>query len=229
MVLSLRDRQQEILCQDLDPAFVESLAILAVWEYYDLFERIAAIPGLSDQYRSELFSRHRADRIVSALVRAALKHGIPYGFRRLECNGQRKLLVKASRVILIQEPMSALTDGPHGSDFKRELAEAGSAVQQLELDLGDQPNRVLDWSGCVLAVVQHGVGGPAFTLDDKMLGGLFIAVPDASYQMWVIRLDIHRFGMWGLKHENANIDANAAVQEDKVIVTPKQGTIWKHR
>jgi hypothetical protein len=84
------------------------------------------------------------------MKRAAVQHGVPFEFMRLECNGQSKLLLKAGRVILIQEPIDTLQDEPKVADYKIQLASVHGLICQLELDLGDRVQRIHDWSGCVL-------------------------------------------------------------------------------
>lgn len=194
---STLDRVQEIVSHDLDPEFVGSLSNQMAWEYHRLYESLAGEPSLPDVYRNEEFGGQRNLRAVRAIAEAAKKHRVPFKFRRLECNGQRKLLIKSGRVMLIQEPMSSLTDHPRISDYKRKMAESCGFVRQLEFDFGDQPSRIHDWSGCVLSVVLHGSSGARFTREDKTLGGLMLAVPDATYQSWVMRLDLHRLAMFG--------------------------------
>lgn len=97
-------------------------------------------------------------------------------------------------------------------------------VRQMELDLGDQPLRIHDWSGCVLAVLLHGPAGVKFTHDQKALGNVMLAVPDAEYEQWVMRLDLHTIAMFG--RGKADVEARPAadleVQTDNVVVTPKR-------
>ena len=148
---------------DISPDFLETLCINAGWAYNGLYEELAASNGPPLEYRLEQFARRRSAAIVNAMHRAAIQHGVPFDFMRLECNGQRKLLIKAGRVILLQEPIHTLHDSPHASDYKVELADVNGIVRQMELDLGDRPQRVRDWSGCHLAVLLHGASGPGFS------------------------------------------------------------------
>lgn len=214
----------EILSHDLDPDFLETLSTTMAWEYYDLYRSLKKERGLTQEYRQEEFARRQGCVAVIALQRAAQKHRVPFEFMRLECNGQNKLLVKAGRVILIQESIRALGEEPKAADYKIELAELHGLVRQLELDLGDRPHRVRDWSGCVLAVLLHGASGSEFTQRHKILGSLTIGVTDASYGQWVIRVDLHRLAMFG-RVGLPTTGVPAATQPDKVHVTRKRKNI----
>jgi hypothetical protein len=222
-VSTAAERMGEVVRNDLETEFLRSLCLGVPWEYQHLHEDLAADPALTDDLRAEEFARRRSNCAVRAMIRAAQKHGVPYDLRRLPCNGQTKLLLKIGRVVLIQEPIISVYDEPKASDYKRELAASGSIIQQLELDLGDQPNRVLDWSGSVLAVLLHGCAGPRFTREHKMLGGLMLAVPDAHYMQWVLRLNLRELALFGrgnpeqLSHEDVRV-----IQQDKVTVKLKK-------
>src|SRR4051812_5275268 len=96
---------REIVAHDLDADFIKSLSIAIAWEYSRLYESLDDDPTLTNEYRHEEFAKRRALCAVKALAGAAKKHGVPYNFRRLDCNGQSKILVKAGRLVLIQEPM----------------------------------------------------------------------------------------------------------------------------
>ena len=225
--MSVVKKLQEMVCHDLDPDFVETAAIAMVWEYERLFLRLAEVPGVSDAVREEEFARQRGGCAVNALVAAATKHGVPFEFHRLACNGQSKLLVRAGRVIIIQEPILTLSDRPRATHYKRSLSDTQGSIRQLELDLGDRPNRIPDWSGCVLAVLLHGDTGPRFERRHKTLGGLFLAVPDDAYGQWVLRLDLHDVAMFGRRPASLPIAAVAEPdampeQRDEVIVTSKR-------
>src|SRR4029077_7965691 len=111
-VFSTVDCLRQIICHDLDPDFIETVSIGVAWEYNALYDALAAESDLPQSYRLEQFSRRRGNAAVVALKRAAVKHAVPYEFIRLECNGQDKLLVKAGRVILMQESILALEDPP---------------------------------------------------------------------------------------------------------------------
>jgi len=155
-------QMRRIVTHDLDPEFIRSMAISLGWEYALLYEELASDSTLiGDGCRLEEFGKRRGRCGVKALVAAAQKHGVPFEFRSLECNGQHKLIVKAGRVILIQEPILSLSDEPKTADYKVKLADLYGFMRQLELDLGDQPRRIRDWSGCVLplcCMVPEGLG-----------------------------------------------------------------------
>jgi hypothetical protein len=221
--LSDIERAKQILLHDLDPNFLESLAKAIAWEYSSLYETLARDESLIDACRDELFNRRRGDCGMRALGQSARKHGVPFQFQRLSCNGQYKLLVKAGRVILIQEPAS-FSGHPSAADYKKDLAGLHGFVRQLELELGDQPGRIYDWSGSVLAVLLHGSAGRKFARDDKALGSLMLGLPDAAYQQWIMRIDLLTVAMFG-RAEGVAIDegiARETLQKDNVVVTPKR-------
>jgi hypothetical protein len=134
--------------------------------------------------------------------------------------------VKAGRVVLIQEPIVWLEDAPKTADYKVSLADAHGYIRQLELDLGDRPYFVRDWSGCVLAVLLHGAVGHRFTRDNKNLGSFTLGVPDASYAIWTLRIDLQRIAMHGegepevVKPERPPTQQDD--QADKVVVKLKK-------
>ena len=212
----------DFLRDDLDPDFIKSLSIAIGWEYTDGYRLLAADEFLSAPLKNEEFARRRGGFAIRALAKSAAKHGIPYNFRRLDCNGQDKILVKAGRVIIIQESILTIADHPHVADYKRELADVHALVRQLELDLGDQPRRITDWSGCILAVLLHAPAGPNFTEAHRSLGALMLAVPDAAYRQWVVRLDLHRIAMYGFPTYEAIPSETTPIQRDVVLVTPKK-------
>lgn len=218
----LSSRIAEIVKHDIDPDFLRSLSVATGWEYEHCFDDIAENEDLSDPLKSEEFSKRRSNLAVKAMIFAAKKHGIPFDFKRIECNGQEKLLLKIGRVILIQEPILTLADHPRAADYKVELANASGLIRQLELELGDQPQRIYDWSGCVLAVLLHAPAGPRFQRSHRSLGALMLAVPDAHYANWVMRLDLRRIAMFG--YPTGDHEAKP-VQEDRVIVTPKNRNV----
>lgn len=212
---------------DLNPDFIETTAVNIGWEYHQLFETLAADPSLTDDVREEEFNRRRGFCAVKALSAAALKHGVPYEFRRLCCNGQKKLLVKAGRVIILQESILSLADRPKPADYKLELSQVHATVRQLELPLGDRPQRITDWSGCFLGALLHGATGPRFTEKHKMLGGLSLGFPDAAYGQWVLRLDLHDIAMFGrgkssVRGDDAGGNKAGSEQRDEVVVTSKR-------
>ncbi|MFB9981199.1 hypothetical protein ACFSQQ_19725 [Mesorhizobium kowhaii] len=220
------DLSRQILAHDIDPEFLQSVAVDLAWEYHLLYEDLRANRALPVEMKLEQFADRRGSCAVNALVRSCQKHGVPYNFRALECNGQQKLIVKIGRVVLIQEPMLELSEKPRVSDYKRDLADTHSLIRQLELNLGDQPSRILDWSGDILAVLLHGAAGSRFKREHLALGGLLLAVPDASYSMWVMRLDLHRVAMFGLGNADITPDPtmeiNGNVQRDRVVAKLKR-------
>ena len=219
------DRIREILTYDIDPEFLKTAAMTLAWEYHLLYEALRDDDAIPIEVKAEEFSKRKSGCAIRVLVRAARKHGIPFDFRKLDSNGQRKLLLKIGRVVLIQEPILTLQDAPHAAEYKRELAETHGLIRQLELDLGDQPRRILDWSGTVLAVFLHGAAGRAFSRRDKKLGGLMLAVPDAAYLGWVVRLDLTRLAIEGVSVDPphpATPTEQPTKQEDIVIVTPRR-------
>lgn len=224
---SLLERSHGVLAHDIDPEFLSSVSVALAWEYRRLFDELDRDVTIPCELKEELFAKRRGVCAVSALTTACRKHGIPHAFRKLECNGQYKLLVKIGRVVLIQEPMLELTDHPRTSDYKRELADTHGFIRQLELDLGDQPNRILDWSGTVLAVLLHAAAGSKFSAEHRELGGLMLGVPDAAYQSWVMRLDLHRIAMFGFDAIADGVASSEEVrgatkQADNVRVTLKK-------
>lgn len=217
------DRLKSIVSHDLDSEFLEALSIAVAWEYHALYEELAADKELSDAIRAEEFARRRGFCVAKVLTATATRFRVPVEHRRLECNGQTKTMVQAGRVIVIQEPINSLSNRPKAADYKTRLADVHGLVRQLELDLGDRPYVVRDWSGCVLSVLLHGAAGPKFTREHRMLGGLFLAVPDASYSQWLIRLDLHDLAMFGRpKAETTAPPNDAAGQPDLVVVTRKK-------
>ncbi|CDX60986.1 hypothetical protein MPL1032_310025 [Mesorhizobium plurifarium] len=224
---SLLQQTHEILRFDLNPDFVETLAIEVAWRYDRLYEELRDDDALPLELKLTEFAARRANCAIRAMVLAAQQHGVPYSFRSLECNGQQKILLKMGRIVLIQEPFLELSDAPRIADYKRELAETHGLIRQLELNLGDVPNRDLDWSGSILAVLLHGASGPRFTRRDRALGGLMLAVPDGDYATWVARLDLYRIAMLGLEKARFSTDGDPGAtpssdQKDEVVVRLKK-------
>lgn len=217
------DDIREIITHDLDADFIKSLSIAVAWEYSQLYDSLADDEALTDDFRLEEFARRRTSCVVRTVARVAKAFGIPFDFRRLECNGQSKILVKAGRVVLIQEPIVMLEDGPRASEYKIELAESHGLIRQLELDLGDQPHRIRDWSGCILAVLLHGASGRHFTRDHRTLGSLMLGVPDAGYNYWVMRLDLMRVAMFGFEDlSDEEPSESHSTQRDEVHITLRE-------
>jgi hypothetical protein len=217
----LVEQISQILRHDLDPDFLKTVCISMGWEYGQCLRELADDDRLTEALRAEEFAKRRGGLAVRALVKAAKKHGVPFDFRRLDCNGQDKLLVKAGRVIIIQEPILTLGDRPHVADYKVELASTNSLIHQMELELGDQPRRIYDWSGCILAAMLHAPTGPDFTRSNRALGALMLAVPDNLYRNWTVRIDLHRVAMFGFAPVSETDVEDVPAQPDKVIVTAK--------
>ncbi len=224
--MNLLAQTNDIVRNDIDPDFLKSFSISMGWAYSDLYEELAADQeAFGDSYCLEEFARRRGACAVRALLRAAKLHGIPHEFRYLGCNGQHKLLVKVGRVILIQEPILTLEDDPRTSEYKRELADSHGLIRQLELELGDRPFKGRDWSGCVLGVMLHGAAGPHFNAEHRALGALMLAVPDAAYRNWVLRLDLHSMATEGHGFEPESTTTAAEHQQDEVRVTLKRRNV----
>ncbi|TRC87669.1 hypothetical protein FJV80_13130 [Mesorhizobium sp. WSM4310] len=211
-----------VVTDDLDPDFLYTLCVELGWGYARLFDALQNSSTHDERFLEEEFNRRRGAYAMQALAQAAHQHGVPFEWRRLDCNGQRKILVRAGRVILIQEPIVTITDHPQTADYKVALSDLNSYVRQLELDLGDQPGRILDWSGCVLAVVLHGAAGPRFSREHKCLGGLMLGVPDAAYRQWTMRLDLHQIAMFGRAPVEKIGTPEPHPQRDRVIILPKK-------
>lgn len=219
------DEIREIVRNELEPSFVESAANFAAWEYRHLYDRLAGDAFLTNDQRQYEFARGRSTALSKALVGAAQKHEVPYDIKRLACNGQGKLLVKAGRVILMQEPMVSLYgDKPKVAAYKQEISSYAGIITQLELDLGILPPQLLDWSDGILAVLLHGACGARFGERECELGSLMLAIPDARYENWVVRLDLHDLALFGgTRTEFGQSHFDNGIQEDRVIVRRKTG------
>lgn len=223
--MSTSDALRDCL-RDLDPDFLRSAAILMAWEYNELFEALESNSAISEEFKIDEFNRGRSACATKALSKAARQHGVPYEFRKLESNGQHKLILKAGRLILIQEPVVSFSDQPKSSDYKEQLASTLGLVRQLELDLGDIPDRITDWEGSALGVILHGPLGSKFNSDAKALGCLMLGIPDAGYTHWVMRLDLQNVAMHGIDwragaHDNVS-DIAPSTQPDNVRIALKK-------
>ncbi|WP_296068207.1 hypothetical protein [uncultured Agrobacterium sp.] len=226
--MSLSDDVKSIVCSDCESPFVESVSNFAAWEYRVLFDRLAEDPTLSSDQRLQEFSRGRALAVSKAMVRAAQKHSVPYDIKRLKCNGQNKILVKVGRIVILQESMNCLFgDRPKAAAYKTEISRYSGVVTQLELNLGDRPLNLLDWSDGILAILLHGASGARFSERDCELGALMLAIPDASYENWILRLDLHDIALFGNQPiDDAKASRQENVQEDRVVVKRK---LKKHK
>lgn len=217
------EQSHHVLEHDVDPDFLATVAKNLGWEYPLLFEEIASDSLIPLEMKPEAYAKRRSDCATKALVAACEKHGVPYELRRLACNGQRKLLVKIGRVVIIQEPMLERDEEPRASDFKRELVAATGFVEQYELDFGGHPQRIRDWTGSVVTVLLHAPAGPKFTLEHRSLGAIMLGLPNDRYDDWLMRLDLHRIALFGFDAEADGVFPMSeklapAVQKDEVRV-----------
>lgn len=128
------------------------------------------------------------------------------------------------RIILIQETFSDSTGGPQTAEYKKRLADTHCLIRQLELDFGDQPKRILDWSGSVVAVLLHGADLLRLHLGTKPFGGLMLGVPNEKYDSWMLRLDLTKLAIHGAdadtpQGEEILREKQPPTQEDAVRVT----------
>lgn len=186
----------EILRDDFGAELLEQISVRMRHEYEKLRERAEkeTLPPAVAETRFLMDRSRAAENAISVAMEVA---GLPCGFRRLPCNGQQKLLAKIGRVLLIQEPLSAVGARPQAAEYKRQLARVHSAARQLELDLGDRPHQNVDWSGDVLAVLLHGHGRLPSDGGRLGLASLRLAVPDADYRNWIVNLPLERISVWG--------------------------------
>ncbi|RVU21526.1 hypothetical protein [Methylobacterium oryzihabitans] len=221
-----RERTDQILRGDLNPEYMEAALKSLAWGYDRLYQELADNNAINDAMRHEQFGHRRGTCAIDALLENAKKHGVPYDIRRLDCNGQNKLLVRMGRLVLMQEPVLSFRDDPRVSDFKLKLANLYGLMNQLELDLGDGYYRDSEWAGCILSVLLHGAAGPKFTRDHKKLGGVMLAVPDAEYSSWVHRLDLYELAMHGRNGKDwtpkSAPSEYSLLQPDNVIINPKR-------
>ncbi len=216
----------EIARHDVDPDFMRSFAVQLAWGYRNLFREIRELDGLTDDYRNELFNSRRGDIATQVFAAAAKQHGVTFDFLRLSCNGQRKPVAKCGRLVLILEAVSYYNEYPQVADYKISLSDMHSYMRQLELDLGDQPKRIRDWSGTALGVLLHGPSGARFSQESKGLGILTLGMPDAAYRQWVSRIDLRKTAMYGDGYKDNSKPTHSAtseaVQADNVIVKTKR-------
>jgi hypothetical protein len=218
--MAFAKQAKEIIESDLEPDLAEALMIAVGWSYPDLFQQ-QSNAALPKELLLEEFNRGRGPAVTRAMAETARRFGVPIESLRLDCNGQTKLLFKVGRVILIQEPIREFGAAPAAADYKRKLAALHSDLRQLELDLGDRPPRNSNWSGYVLAVLLHGPRGAGFSREDCALGEVMLGVPDAAYEGWTLRLDLHDLAMFGRQSSAPAIPAPempATTQPDLVVV-----------
>ncbi|WP_186395736.1 hypothetical protein [Stappia sp. TSB10GB4] len=230
---TLLSTAHETLEHDIDPDFLASVGKNLAWEYPSLFERINKDPAIPEELKAEIYSKQRAYCAVKSLLFACKIHGVPYEFRTLSCNGQKKLLVKIGRIVVIQEPMLEVLEPPRTSNYKRQLVSATGFVQQIEMDFGDSYRRIIDWSGSLVAVLLHAPAGPKFTLEDRSLGAFMLGVPNESYTGWLMRLDLHRVAVFGFDAMTDGVVEPRAteapvVQKDNVVVKVRRREIKRN-
>ncbi|GGD40869.1 hypothetical protein [Aureimonas glaciei] len=223
----------ELIQSDLDQDLLRMIATRAPWQYRQLADQIAEDDLIPEYGKMEEFARRRGPAIASCIIDACERFGVPYDTRRLPCNGQRKLVVKAGRLIMIQEPILTLGDAPRIADYKRQMARSLGAVSQLELPLGDRLVRMIDFSQGQLVVLLHGMSGMRFNEEQTNLGALMLAVPNAEYTNWVHRFDLHNLAMFGTAEppvgpEDKNDDEGTG-QPDRVQVRPRRRIVEEER
>lgn len=218
----MRDAFDGIIESDLNTDWAHTVVTAAAWAYPRLYDEIKANPLIPDHLKDDEFGRRRGPAIVQCMIAACEKHQVPWDRRRLPANGQQKLLIKAGRLTIIQEPILTLGDAPRASEYKRSLAQHRGATAQLELPLGDRPERLLDFSQGLMAVVLHGPTGTSFRKDHRELGAMMLAVPNAEYTGWVKRFDLHDLAMFGSVSAEREDQSAVAEQQDRVRVRTRQ-------
>lgn len=194
---TIENQIRATLRSDIDPEFLRALSVGVGWAYQDLFEDIVAHCLIGPAGMRREFGHRRASAVESAIVRVCRDRGIPFDWRRLDYNGQDKLIVKCGRVLLIHEAIPLDRRGPVAADYKRALVGTHNITRQLELDLGDIPGRIHDWSGDIVATILHGAAGHSFDAKSRGLGVLRIGVADGSYDSWIVNHDVTDFAMEG--------------------------------
>lgn len=181
------------LCKE----FVEAAESRFQWEYsssFDDAERRGQRLSYDrpDPIAQVLLERHMRTRSsfgMAALIAAAIDVGADVEHLLLT-NGQRKPVVRIGCFCFISETIHDLGQHPVFAAYKQRLAQANSAIRQLELDLGDRPVHTADWSGCHLGVLMHGCRGDAFTRTSTGLSMLKIGFPNSAYDSWVWSKDV---------------------------------------
>lgn len=218
----MRDAFDGIIESDLNTEWAHALVTAAAWAYARLYDEIEVNPLIPDHMKDDEFGRRRGPAIVQCMIDACETHHVPWDRRRLPANGQQKLLIKTGRLTIIQEPILTLGDAPRASDYKRSLAQYRGATAQLELPLGDRPERLLDFSQGLLAVVLHGPTGTSFKKNHRELGAMMLAVLNAEYTGWVKRFDLHTLAMFGSISAEGEDKNPVADQQDRVRVRTRQ-------
>lgn len=194
---SFEQRIGALLASDIDPDFLRSISIAIGWAYHENFNSVERQGGLTLGRKRQEYGRRRQSVVEDAITRVCLDKKVPYDWRRLDCNGQEKLIIKCGRVLLIHEAIVIGRKGPIVADYKAQLAGTYNVTRQLELDLGDLPGRIHDWSGDVVATILHGHVGDRFDAEHRGLGALRIAVADGSYDSWIIDVRLTELALQG--------------------------------
>jgi len=195
--MTVTDDARRILAEDLPIALRKKFSIRVAWALADLGDEISSSPIHNQDWKYEQFVRQRLHAVEMAVANVCQDEGTPFTFDRLKSNGQRKLLVKSGRVVLLLEAMKRNLHHPETADYKRELASSRNASRQLILPFPEWDHKVADMSGEVLATLLYGTTGSPF-YDHKMgLNRLQLAVPDANYNNWVIKEDLTDLALEG--------------------------------
>ena len=225
-VASLASSTDHIVLKDLDPEFIETALTRLPWEYERIYDELSRDRHLDFDGRMEEYNRRRGLCAVEALIYSCDRHKVPYEYFRLDCNGQRKLLVRMGRLIIIQEPAEFFGGAPKFANYKLQLASTRYSAQQLEFDFKDGFSRNREWSDCVLGVLIHKPAGPNFSKSHKAFGGATLAIPDAGYTHWTRRFDLEEIAMHGRKGAKWLVDDFAEKRDvdqvDEVFVSPKK-------
>lgn len=191
------ERLRADICANLSKEFIEAVESRLQWEYsssFDDAERRGRIfegemPNPIAKTFLERHMRTRSSFGMIAMASAAADVGADVEYLLL-ANGQRKPVVRIGCFCFISESMHDLSHKPSFAVFKRGLAQANSAIRQLELDLGDRPVYTADWSGCHLGVLLHGCRGDEFTRTGTDLSMFRIGFPNAAYDSWIWNKDV---------------------------------------
>ncbi len=218
---SVEDTIRARLASDVDPKFFRALSVAITWAYQQLFEQLNENEYLDLNRRKLEFGKQRSAAVEEAIIRVCRDHGVPYEWKRLDYNGQSKLVVLCGRVLMIHEAVQLGVKGPYAADYKRSLAGTYNMTRQLELDLGDIPGKVCDWSGDVLATLLHGFAGSLWTHEQRALGSLRVAVADGSYDSWLVNQDVTELAVEGRRNSSIG-DRDKQVQQDRTRVTLRQ-------
>lgn len=191
------ERLNADICANLSKEFIEAVESRLHWEYSSSFDDAERrgqvhICDRPDPIAEALLERHMRTRSsfgMIAMTTAAIDVGADVEHLLLT-NGQRKPVVRIGCFCFIAETMYDLSHKPAFAAYKQGLAQANSAIRQLELDLGDRPVYTSDWTGCHLGVLLHGCRGDAFTRTGTDLSMFRIGFPNAAYDSWIWNKDV---------------------------------------